>query len=89
MRGHRARTYEFLHTTFGEFLVAWLTNRALGDLVAVHELVRSRSTAGGGRLDDGFLYSILSFACVAERVPVVDFLAAILPAGISYEISDR
>lgn len=77
-RGHRTRTYEFLHTTFGEFLVAWLTNRALGDLVAVNELVRSRSTAGGGRLDDGFLYSILSFACVAERVPVVDFLAAIL-----------
>lgn len=76
-RGHRTRTYEFLHTTFGEFLVAWLTNRALGDLVAVNELVRSRSTAGGGRLDDGFLYSILSFACVAERVPVVDFLAAI------------
>ncbi|MGH3377684.1 MAG: NACHT domain-containing protein [Actinoallomurus sp.] len=82
-RGHRTRTYEFLHTTFGEFLVAWLTNRALGDLVAVNDLVRSRSTAAGGRLDDGFLYSILSFACVAERVPVVDFLAAIfrgLPA---------
>ena len=77
-RGHRTRTYEFLHTTFGEFLVAWLTNRALGDLVAVHDLVRSRSTAAGGRLDDGFLFSILSFACVAERVPVVDFLAAIL-----------
>jgi hypothetical protein len=76
-RGHRNRTYEFLHTTFGEFLVAWLTNRALGDLVAVHDLVRSRSTAGGGRLDDGFVHSILSFACVAERVPVVDFLAAI------------
>jgi hypothetical protein len=82
-RGHRTRTYEFLHTTFGEFLVAWLTNRALGDLVAVNDLVRSRSTAAGGRLDDGFLYSVLSFACVAERMPVVDFLAAIfrgLPA---------
>jgi hypothetical protein len=75
-RGHRTRTYEFLHTTFGEFLVAWLTNRAVADLVAVHDLVRSRSTAGG-RLDDGFLHAILSFACVAERVPVVDFLAAI------------
>jgi hypothetical protein len=74
-RGHRTRTYEFLHTTFGEFLVAWLTNRALGDLVAVQDLVRRRSTAA--RLDDGFLHAILSFACVAERVPVVDFLAAI------------
>ena len=74
-RGHRTRTYEFLHTTFGEFLVAWLTNRALGDLVAVQDLVRGRSTAA--RMDDGFLHAILSFACVAERVPVVDFLAAI------------
>jgi hypothetical protein len=73
-RGHRSRTYEFLHTTFGEFLVAWLTNRALGDLVAVQDLVRGRSTAA--RLDDGFLHAILSFACVAERAPVVDFLAA-------------
>jgi hypothetical protein len=83
-RGQRTRTYEFLHTTFGEFLVAWLTNRALGDLAAVHHLVRGRSTAGGGRLDDGFLYSVLSFACVAERVPVVDFLAAIFH-GLSDE----
>jgi hypothetical protein len=74
-RGHRTRTYEFLHTTFGEFLVAWLANRALGDLVAVQELVRRRSTAA--RPDAGFLHAILSFACVAERVPVVDFLAAI------------
>ncbi|MDN3351556.1 hypothetical protein [Actinomadura sp. DC4] len=74
-RGHRTRTYEFLHTTFGEFLVAWLTNRTLGDLVAVQDLVRNRSTAA--RLDDGFLHAILSFACVAERAPVVDFLAAI------------
>jgi len=74
-RGHRARTYEFLHTTFGEFLVAWLTNRTLGDLVAVQDLVRRRSTAT--RLDDGLLHAILSFACVAERAPVVDFLAAI------------
>jgi hypothetical protein len=86
-RGHRTRTYEFLHTTFGEFLVAWLTNRALGDLVAVHELVRSRSTAAGGRLDDGFLHAVLSFACVAERAPVVDFLAAIL-RGLPDETRD-
>ncbi len=75
-RGHRTRTYEFLHTTFGEFLVAWLTDRTLGDLVAVHQLMRNRA-AVGGRLDDGFLHAILSFACVAERAPVVDFLAAI------------
>jgi hypothetical protein len=76
-RGQRTRTYEFLHTTFGEFLVGWLTNRALGDLAAVRDLVSGRSTAAGGRVDDGFLYSVLSFACVAERAPIADFLAAI------------
>jgi CheY-like chemotaxis protein len=86
-RGHRTRTYEFLHTTFGEFLVAWLTNRTLGDLVAVHDLVRERPTAAAGRLDDGFLFAVLSFACLAERAPVTDFLAAIF-RGLPAETRD-
>lgn len=76
--GQRTRTYEFLHTTFGEFLVAWLTTRALDDLVAVREVMSRRSTASGERLDDGFLYSALSFACLAERVPILAFLGELI-----------
>ena len=69
VQDRRTRTYEFLHTTFGEFLVAWLARRALADLV----------TAGDTR-DDGFLYSVLSFAGVAGRAPVADSLAEMLAA---------
>ncbi|MEV0400378.1 hypothetical protein [Actinoallomurus sp. NPDC050550] len=84
VRDQRARSFEFLHPTFGEFLVAWLTVRALGDLVAVREVMSARSTAAGGRPDDGFLFAVLSFACVAERAPIVGFLGELLrrtPAG--------
>ncbi|MCO6010426.1 hypothetical protein NE236_36250 [Actinoallomurus purpureus] len=78
VQDQRTRSYEFLHPTFGEFLVAWLTVRALGDLVAVKEVTSARSTASGGRLDDGFLFALLSFACVAERAPIVGFLGELL-----------
>jgi hypothetical protein len=79
-QGRWTRTYEFLHTTFGEFLVAWLTTRALAALVAAGG-AHDRPPAGsatGEPLDDGFLYSVLSFACVAERAPIADSLAEIM-----------
>ncbi|MEV5707605.1 hypothetical protein [Actinoallomurus sp. NPDC052274] len=74
----RTRTFEFLHPTFAEFLVAWLAVRVLDDLTAVKEVMSARSTAAGGRPDDGFLFAVLSFACVAERGPIVDFLGELL-----------
>jgi hypothetical protein len=77
-QGQRAHSYEFLHTTFGEFLIAWLTSRALGDLLALREVLRTRSRMAGDRLDDGFMYSILSFACFAERAPIINFLGELL-----------
>lgn len=73
--GNRVQRYEFLHATFGEFLVAWLTVRALCDLAAVQEVLRRGVTGVGEQLDDGFLYAVLSFSCLAERRPTVDFLA--------------
>jgi len=78
MRGENARSYEFLHSTFGEFLVAWLTVRALCDLAAVREVTRRGMTGSGDRLDDGFLCAILSFSCLAERRPIIDFLSELL-----------
>lgn len=73
-QGRWTRSYEFLHTTFGEFLVAWLTSRALAGLMAAHD------RPAADPLDDGFLYSVLSFACVAERAPIADSLAEIMRA---------
>ncbi|NUR64028.1 MAG: hypothetical protein HOV87_36025 [Catenulispora sp.] len=78
--GEHTRSYEFLHSTFGEFLVSWLTIRALCDLAAVREVMRRGMTGSQNGLDDGFLYALLSFACLAERRPTVDFLAELLTA---------
>lgn len=77
-QGEHARSYEFLHSTFGEFLIAWLTIRALCDLAAVREVMRRGMTGSQNGLDDGFLYALLSFACLAERRPTVDFLAELI-----------
>jgi hypothetical protein len=73
-----ARSYEFLHSTFGEFLVARLTTRVLRDLAAMREVIRQGMTPGAGQLDDGFLYATLSFSCLASRVPIMDFLRELL-----------
>jgi hypothetical protein len=73
----RARSYEFLHTTFGEYFVARLALSALRDLAARREVTRRGMTATG-RLDDGFLYAVLSFSCLAARAPIVSFLKELL-----------
>ena len=73
-----ARSYEFLHSTFGEFLVARLTTRVLRDLTAMREVIRQGMTPGTGQLNDGFLYATLSFSCLAGRVPIMDFLRELL-----------
>ena len=83
---HRARalrdesalhTYEFLHATFGEYLVARLTwevslNTANREATAVLPT---------GGVDDGLLHALLSFAALAGRKPIVEFLA-VMAAGL-------
>ena len=56
----RLTTCEFLHATFGEFLVARLVARELDDLARIAEVTADRSRADTP--DDGFLYALLSFA---------------------------
>jgi hypothetical protein len=73
----RKRSYEFLHATFGEFLVARLTLSALRNLAAHRKIVRQGMAVGGG-LDDGFLHAALSFSCLAVRAPIIDFLRELL-----------
>ena len=69
----RTRSYEFLHATFGEFLVARLTVSALRDLAALREVMRRGATASG-QLDDGFLHAVLSFSCLAASAQIIVFL---------------
>ena len=73
----RARSYEFLHATFGEFLVARLVVSALRDAAARREAALHSITAAGP-LDDGFLYAALSFSCLVSRTSIVNFTAELL-----------
>ena len=77
-RNETARSYEFLHATFEEFLVAWLASRALQDLAARRAVDSLESTANLEGFDDGYLFAILSFRCLAERAPIIGFLAGLL-----------
>jgi hypothetical protein len=69
----RLRTYEFLHATFAEYLIARLVTRELHDLAdtAARSTTRSRSAS----LDDAFLHAMLSFAPLTMRGAIVTFLA--------------
>ncbi|MEV0169329.1 NACHT domain-containing protein, partial [Nonomuraea fuscirosea] len=64
----RLTTCEFLHATFGEFLVARLILRELLDLAAVAS-ARSRRV-----VDDGFVRTLLSFAPLTSRGQIINFL---------------
>jgi hypothetical protein len=82
---HRARavrdgtqlgTYEFLHATFGEFLVARMTFQALRDLAARD--AAATLSFGAAPLDDDLLHALLSFSVLSARTPVVAFLRGML-----------
>ncbi|QUX21020.1 MULTISPECIES: NACHT domain-containing protein [Nocardiopsis] len=75
-----ASTFEFLHATFGEHLVARAVVAALDYLNDTRKLAlhRRRSTQAA---DDGELYALLSFACLSGREKIVDF--------VSEELRDR
>ncbi|MER7499186.1 hypothetical protein AB0L05_26555 [Nonomuraea pusilla] len=68
----------FLHATFGEFLVAWLTVYALRDLDRRHRLAAAEPLALGQGVDDDLLHAVTSFSCLAERGPAVGFTLELL-----------
>lgn len=68
----RLKTYEFLHPTFGEYLVARLVVRELADLA--EELAFADSRNRRTKPDEAFLYALLSFAALTVRAPIVGFL---------------
>ncbi|WP_435210377.1 NACHT domain-containing protein [Streptomyces sp. bgisy034] len=72
----RLRSYEFLHATFGEFLIARLITHELQDLMAAERAEARR--ARRSRTDDSYLHALLSFAACAGRGPVVTFLVEAL-----------
>jgi hypothetical protein len=69
----RLRTYEFMHATFSEYLIARLVTRELGDLADAAQFAVNRSRAVSP--DDAFLYALLSFSPLTTRGTIVSFLA--------------
>ncbi|MEU6427429.1 hypothetical protein ABZ860_16185 [Microbispora sp. NPDC046973] len=78
--GTPLQTYEFLHATFGEYLVARMTRDVLRGMVAREAVTTADPFFGRPQPDDGLLYALLSFALLSERHPTVEFLRDLLPA---------
>ncbi|GAA4952378.1 NACHT domain-containing protein [Actinoplanes utahensis] len=72
-------TYEFLHATFGEYLVARLVVRA------VRESARAAHTAAG---DDDLLRSLLGYTPLCARATVLPFVEALLAHAGSADLRD-
>ena len=72
----RLTACEFLHSTFGEFLVARLIVRELADLAVISTTVTTGRTRKA--FDDGFMRVPLSFAPLTTRGKILDFLTALL-----------
>ncbi|HWS37187.1 MAG TPA: AAA family ATPase, partial [Actinoplanes sp.] len=69
------RSYEFLHATFGEYLVARLVVQAVRE---AYELSRVRSLRLGRRDDDDLLRSLLGYTPLCARSTVLPFVTSLL-----------
>ncbi|MEV0125127.1 hypothetical protein AB0I16_26930 [Streptomyces sp. NPDC050703] len=69
--GMRLRTYEFLHATFGEYLVARLVTQELDELAAAWSSPARRTRPA--LIDDAFLHALLSFMPLTTRSTTVSF----------------
>ncbi|GAB2924048.1 NACHT domain-containing protein [Nonomuraea fastidiosa] len=74
----RRRGHAFLHATFGEFLVAWITMYALRDLDRRRRLAGDEPLALVQAVDDDLLYAVTSHSCLAERTPTIGFILELL-----------
>ncbi|GID26077.1 NACHT domain-containing protein [Paractinoplanes brasiliensis] len=68
------QTYEFLHATFGEYLVARLVVQAIRDTEA-RERASTLALRMGPAPDDDLLRSLLGFTSLTARATVLPFLA--------------
>ncbi|MEJ3745328.1 hypothetical protein WEI85_48305 [Actinomycetes bacterium KLBMP 9797] len=83
---HTLETYEFLHATFGEFLVARLTWQVLRDIAARE--AASTLSLGAGQVDDDLLHALLSCAALTARAPIVEFLGGLMARLSTEERAD-
>ena len=73
------RTYEFLHATFGEFLIAEMTTKLLCQMAATRALPVANPYEQAP-LDDSKLYALASHQVFAKRKPIIDFAEGLFTA---------
>jgi hypothetical protein len=71
-------TYEFLHATFGEYLVARLVIRELSDLADVAQFAAGRIRPE--LIDDAFLHALLSYMPMTMRGTIMSFVTEMFQA---------
>ncbi|MEV1171806.1 hypothetical protein [Nonomuraea sp. NPDC049784] len=76
-------TYEFLHATFGEFLIARLIASILRDMVAQMTGVFSSD------INDTWLSALLSWSTISVRTPILSFLQEMLASLTCEERNNR
>ncbi len=70
--GRSLRSFEFLHATFGEYLIGRLIARELTDLADDADAQRKRNRPSG--IDDAFLHALLSHQPLTMRGNAIDLL---------------
>jgi hypothetical protein len=74
IEGASTSAYEFLHATFGEYLVSRFTEKVLWELNENHSRLKQAMTMPSTGIDDGLLFALLSFNPLATRAAILEFL---------------
>jgi hypothetical protein len=72
----RLETYEFLHATFGEFLIARFIEHVVRDIAA--RTAASTISLSVVLPDDDLLYALLSFTVLSARGSVIEFFVEVI-----------
>jgi hypothetical protein len=73
--GQKLNDYEFLHSTFGEYLVARLIAKILKQLIAVRStMVAGFTMRPGSEIPDDRLWDLLSFASISDGSQIIGFI---------------
>ncbi|GLY46772.1 hypothetical protein Lesp01_04280 [Lentzea sp. NBRC 102530] len=67
------RTYEFLHATFGEYLVAEVTMKLLCQLAATQAVPSANPFQASAPPDDSQLYALISHQPFVKRKTIIEF----------------
>ncbi|MFI6907314.1 NACHT domain-containing protein [Nonomuraea sp. NPDC050394] len=73
------QTYEFLHATFGEFLIARLV------VLMLREMASQRTSLFTSEIEDTWFSALMSWRAISTRTPILGFLQEILADLPSHE----